>query len=196
MNIRLARNNTEPQLSISGMYQGNGLGGDQFSFTVPGQIVSRTGFASAFTQMFGSTYPGYGFTVSLSLPVRNHLAEANLADARSSKEHDLYAQRQVQQAITLDVANAVHQLEEYKLSMAAAKIALNLSQKTLDAEQHKYELGAETVFFVLEAQTELTQAQQALLQSQISYQVAVAAVQHATGDLLNRFQVQITGLAK
>jgi len=132
------------------------LGGDQFSFTVPGQIVSRTGFASAFTQMFGSTYPGYGFTVSLTLPVRNHLAEANLADARSSKEHDLYAQRQVQQAITIDVANAVHQLEESKLSMAAAKIALNLSQKTLDAEQHKYELGAETVFFVLEAQTELT----------------------------------------
>jgi outer membrane protein len=196
MNIRLARNNTEPQLSISGMYQGNGLGGDQFSFTVPGQIVSRTGFASAFTQMFGSTYPGYGFTVSLTLPVRNHLAEANLADARSSKEHDLYAQRQVQQAITLDVANAVHQLEESKLSMAAAKIALNLSQKTLDAEQHKYELGAETVFFVLEAQTELTAAQQALLQAQVNYQLAVAAVEHATGDLLKRFQVQITGLAK
>ena len=196
MSIRLARNNTEPQLSISGMYQGNGLGGDQFSFAVPGQIVSRTGFASAFTQMFGSTYPGYGFTVSLTLPVRNHLAEANLADARSSKEHDLYTQRQVQQAITLDVANAVHQLEESKLSMAAAKIALDLSQKTLQAEQHKYELGAETVFFVLEAQTELTAAEQALLQAQVNYQLAVAAVEHATGDLLKRFQVQITGLAK
>lgn len=195
MNIRLARNNTEPQLSISGMYQGNGLAGDELSFTVPGQIVSRMSFASAFDQLFGSTYPGYGFTVSLSFPVRNHQADANLGDARASKQHDLYSQRQTQQAITLDVANAVHQLEESKLSMAAAKIALDLSQKTLDAEQHKYELGAETVFFVLEAQTELTQAQQALLQAQVRYQLAVAAVQYATGDLLSHFQVEITGLA-
>lgn len=79
--------------------------------------------------------------------------------------------------------------------MTAAKIALDLSQKTLDAEQHKYELGAETVFFVLEAQTELTGAQQALLQAQVRYQLAVAQVQYATGDLLSRFQVEITGLA-
>lgn len=80
--------------------------------------------------------------------------------------------------------------------MEAANVALDLAKKTLQAEQHKYELGAETVFFVLEAQTELTQAEQALLQAQVSYQMATARVEHDTGGLLTKFQVQISSLSR
>ncbi len=184
-NIRLAHNGRLPSLSLSGTYQTNGLGG-----------APSSGLADALSQTFGADYPGYGFTVQLAFPIRNHAAEATLGNALASKRHDLYSERQLREQITLSVSNAVHQLEQAKESVAAAKIALDLSQKTLQADQHKYELGAETIFFVLEAQTELTQAEQTLLQAEVGYQQAVAQVDHETGGLLDRFHVQIADISR
>ncbi|HUJ30400.1 MAG TPA: TolC family protein [Candidatus Acidoferrum sp.] len=189
-NIRVAHNGLLPNLSLSGTYQTNGL-----NEVITNGAVSAGSFGTAMNQMFGFGYPGYGFALSLSYPFRNHQAQANMGDALAAKRRDLYFERQLHQAITLNTTNAVHQLEESKLSMEAAKVALDLAQKTLQAEQHKYELGAETVFFVLEAQTELTQAEQTLLQAQVGYQLATAAVDHATGGLLVRLRVQITNLS-
>jgi outer membrane protein len=183
-NVRVARNGKLPNLSVGGSYVTNGLGGPPTPFT------------TAASQMFGGQDFGYGFNVSLSVPIRNHSAEAALGTALASKRRDLYSERQLRESITLTVKNAVHQLEQAKQSVAAAKIALDLSQKTLQADQRKYELGSETIFFVLEAQTELTTAEQALLQAEVSYQDAVATVDHETGGLLDRFHVQIESMSQ
>ena len=93
-----------------------------------------------------------------------------------------------------DYKKLVDQLaeEQAKLSVAAGKEALDLAQKTLAAEQRKYELGSGTIFLVLEAQTELASAQQSLLQSQM----ALARVDHATGELLEPYHVQIAELTQ
>ena len=93
-----------------------------------------------------------------------------------------------------DYKKLVDQLaeEQAKLSVAAGKEALDLAQKTLAAEQRKYELGSGTIFFVLKAQTELASAQQSLLQSQM----ALARVDHATGELLEPYHVQIAELTQ
>ena len=93
-----------------------------------------------------------------------------------------------------DYKKLVDQLaeEQAKLSVAAGKEALDLAQKTLAAEQRKYELGSGTIFFVLEAQTELASAQQSLLQSQM----ALARVDHAIGELLEPYHVQIAELTE
>jgi len=64
------------------------------------------------------------------------------------------------------------------------------------AEQRKYELGNGTIFLVLEAQTELAAAQQSLLQAEVGYQLAVVALDHATGDLLVPYHVQIAELTR
>ena len=91
----------------------------------------------------------------------------------------------------MEVTNAVHSLEEAKLTMEAAKVAVNLAQESLHADERKYELGAEPVFFVLDAQTQLAQAELNLIQAQVSFQIAVAQVDHATGDLLEHHHVEI-----
>jgi outer membrane protein TolC len=76
----------------------------------------------------------------------------------------------------------VHQLEEAKLNLEAGKTAFDLAEKTLAADQRKYKLGSETVFFLLDAQTRVATARASLLQAQIDYQNAVAAVDYATGN--------------
>jgi outer membrane protein len=90
----------------------------------------------------------------------------------------------------------VHQLEQAKLSIVAGKEALDLAKKTMAAEQRKYELGSGTIFLVLEAQTEVAASEQSLLQAEVGYQLAVAAIDHATGELLEPYHVQIAELTK
>jgi outer membrane protein TolC len=183
--IRLAHNSLKPDLGLSGFYLGNGVAGN------PLNAVS-TGLGDSLSQTFHFTYPAYGAALSLILPVKNHSAEANLADAVVNRRRDQYQERRTNQNITLEVANSVHALEEAKLTMEAAKVAVNLARESLHADERKYELGAEPVFFVLDAQTQLAQAELNLIQAQVNFQIAVARLDHATGDLLEHHHVQIT----
>ncbi|HXJ07021.1 MAG TPA: TolC family protein [Candidatus Acidoferrum sp.] len=184
LSVRLAHNNLKPDLELSGFYSGNGLGGND-------PAVGNTGLGNSLSQSFLFTYPAYGASLSLALPIKNHNAEANLADSLVSRRRDQYQERGTNQSISLEVTNAVHALEAAKLGMEAAKVAVDLARDTLHADERKYELGAEPVFFVLDAQTQLAQAELNLIQSEVSFQLAVTQVDHATGDLLEHHHVQI-----
>jgi outer membrane protein TolC len=187
--IRLAHNHLLPELDLTGIYASNGLGGMELNSTT-GQTIG----SSSWSQVFGFGYPTYGAQLSLTLPLRNRGAKAELGNALVSRRGDLYGERQVREQVMLDVSNAVHLLEEAKLSIAAGKESVDLAKKSMAAEQRKYELGSGTIFLVLEAQTELASAEQTLLQAEVGYQLAVAGVDHATGGLLEPYHVQIAEL--
>jgi outer membrane protein len=189
--IRLAHNHLLPELDLTGQYASNGVGGTQFVAAGP-NIVKMT--SSSLNQLGGFNYPTYYGQLSLTLPLKNRAAKAEMGTALVSRRSDLYNERQLREQVGLDVSNAVHQLEQAKLSIAAGKEALDLAKKTMAAEQRKYDLGSETIFFVLEAQTELASAELSLLQAQVNYQLAVAGLDHATGELLEPYHVQIADL--
>jgi outer membrane protein len=181
--IRLAHNQLLPDLELQAFYLGNGVGGD-LNF---GGVVTRGGLNTSLHQLFSFAYPGYGASLTLTLPIKNRAAQANLGSALVSRHRDLYSAQQ---------ANAVHQLEEAKLSIAAGKTALDLAQKMLTAEHRKAQLGAENVFFELDAQTRVANAEATLLQAEVDYQTAVASLHNATGTLLQDYDVQISELTK
>lgn len=188
--IRLAHNHLLPELDFNGLYASNGLGGTQLNSA--GQKVS----SSSLSQLSGFGYPTYQAQLSLTLPVRNRAAQSELGSALVSRRSDLYNERATREQVLLDVRNAVNQLEQAKLSIAAGKESLDLAKKNTAAEQRKYELGPGTIFLVLEAQTEEATAEQTLLQAQVGYQLAVAGLDHATGELLEPYHVQIAELTK
>lgn len=193
--IRLAHKQLEPNLQLQGFYQSSGLGGNQYDL-LSGRLVSPGGFGSSMGQLFGFGYPGYGGTLSLTLPIRNRGAQSALGNALVSRTRDLYSGSQIRESITREVHDAVHQLEEAQMALTAGTASYQLAEKTLASEQRKFELGAETNFFVLDAQTRLAQAELSLLQTQVNYQVALAAVGHSTGDLLEPYHVQIVNLTR
>src|SRR5215472_9502407 len=166
VNVSLAQNHLQPDLSVTGFYQSNGIGGNQYSLVTPGLIVSRGGLGTSFNQLFGFNYPGYGATLTLNLPIRNRAAQADLGSALVTRHRDLYSEQQVRE------------------------------QKTLLADQRKYELGSETIFFLLDSQTRVATARANLLQAQIDYQNAISAVDYATGSLLDAYQVQVAEITK
>ena len=193
--IGYARNQLKPALNLSGQYSSNGVGGNEYDL-VTGQLTSQGGLGSSFGQLFGFGYSTYQGSLTLNFPVRNRGAEAQLGNALVNRTHDLYTSRQAQEVITRQVRDAVNQLNTAKLSLAAANTSLDLWRKSLAADQRKFELGAETNFFVLDAQTRLAQAELAQLQAEVNYQLALAAIRHATGDLLTPYHMQLEAASK
>jgi HAE1 family hydrophobic/amphiphilic exporter-1 len=192
--IQLAHNNLLPDLKLSGTYSSNGLGGNQFDAN--NQLISRGGLGDSLSQLLGFGFPSYGFTLTLNLPIKNRGAQADLGNFLVSRRHDLFAERRLREQIVLQVTSAIHQLEQAKLSVAASQVALELSKKNLGAEQRKIELGEKTSFFVLDAQTQVAQEESNLLQAEANYEIAVAAMQYATGNLLEPYQIQIKELMR
>ncbi len=190
--IRLAHNQLLPDLQLQAFYQGSGVGGNS-NF---GGVVTRGGLGTSVNQLFNFGFPGYGASITLNLPVKNRAAQSDLGTALVTRHRDLYSAQQAREQITQEVANAVHQIEQSKLSMAAGKAALDLAQKMLGAEQRKAQLGAENVFFQLDAQTRVANAEATLLQAEVDYQTAVASLHNATGSLLQDYDVQISELTK
>jgi HAE1 family hydrophobic/amphiphilic exporter-1 len=196
VNVRLAQNHLQPDLSLSAFYQSNAVAGNQYSLTNPGQLVSQGGLGTSLNQLFGFNFPGYGATLNLNLPIRNRSAQADLGTALVTRHRDLYTEQQAREQVTLDVNVAVHMLEEAKLTLAAGKTALELAEKTLAADQRRYELGTQPIFFLLDSQGRVATARAALLQAQTDYQNGVAAVDYATGNMLEAYRVQIGDLTK
>jgi HAE1 family hydrophobic/amphiphilic exporter-1 len=189
-NIKVATNGLKPNLSVGGFYTMNGIGGNLIDPTT-GLVSSSGGLLDSFSQLGSLNYPSYGLNLTLSLPLRNRSAEADLGNAMLQQKRALYTERQREQAIQQELKNAIDNLEQTKLSVAAAKVNRELAQKNLAAEQRKYELGVDTIFFVLDAQNQLSQAEQSLVSAEIGYQRALAGVDHATGDLLEKHRVML-----
>ena len=190
--IRLAHNQLQPSLNLSGFYTGSGLAGNLLdTSTTPPTVISATGLGTTLNQSIDFTSPTYGFTLSLSLPIRNRAAEANLGTSEINKRRDLYNTRQVEENIQLEARNAVNNLEVAKLSLAQAIIARDLAVKNLEGEQKKYDLGLDSIFVLLQTQLQLTSAEQTVIQAQVGYQLALVSADHATGEILEHHHVEI-----
>lgn len=190
LQIRQANDQLRPNLSLSGQYGTSGTGGPQYIrqdvFAGGSQVVSVLpgGITDALGQMFGFGLPTYGFGLTLSLPLKNHVAAANLADATVSKKLDAFRLRSAEQGVRLQVLNAISNLENSRASVELAKTARELAQKRVDAENKKYELGIDTIFFLLTAQTDLTTAESQLVNQTINYRLSQLALLRALGTLL------------
>ncbi len=187
VNIRVALNGLKPDLRLGGNYSSSGLGGNLFD---AGRLVSG-GLGDALGQLFDFSNPTYGFSLQLTVPIRSRQAQADLAAAEIARRRRLYAQRDLEQQIALEVRNAVNRLEQSKAGIAGATAARDLARKNQEAEQRRYDLGVGTVFFVLEAQQRASDAETQLLAAHIAYKKAVVAVERASATLLADNQIVI-----
>jgi outer membrane protein TolC len=142
------------------------------------------GFGDAFDQMFGFGFPIIGGGIQLRLPIKDRTASANYADAVVSKRLDQLRVRTLEQNVRLDVLNAVNQVENSRASVDLAKIAADLAQKRVEADQKRYELGTITLFFLLDSQNALTQAQSDLVTQSVQYRRNLLNLYRRTGTLL------------
>jgi outer membrane protein TolC len=192
--IKQSTNALRPDFSLTGSYSASGRGGIYYprASSVAGTGISSTaalvpipgGFGDALDQLFGLGFPTYALGLRLTLPIRDRAANANMADALLNKKLDALRTRSLEQTVRQDVLNAITQVESSKASIEIAKVGVDLAQKMLDAEQKKYDLGTTTIFFVLDAQTRLVNAQSVLVNNSVSYKRNILTLLQRTGELL------------
>ncbi|MGA3186599.1 MAG: TolC family protein [Bryobacteraceae bacterium] len=190
--IRQANDQLRPSLALTGQYGSSGTGGPQYILqnafsTGSPQVVTILpgGVTDALGQLFGFGLPTYGFGLTLTLPLKNRVAASNLADAAVNKKMDAFRVRVAEQGVRLQVLTAISNLESSRAGVELAKTARDLAKKRVDAEQRKYELGIDTIFFLLTAETDLTTAESQLVTQTINYRLSELALLRAAGTLLD-----------
>ena len=138
------------------------------------------GFPDAFGNVKDFNFPNYSVALNLNIPIRNRAAQADNAQAILEERQSETRIRQLQNNIVVQVRNAQIALEQNKARVEASQKARELAERTLDAEQKKYQLGASTIFFVIQAQRDLAAAQSAevaalsqLLKSRVEFDRAL-----------------------
>lgn len=192
LGIKLATNALRPDLSLTGGYTSKGRGGmfyqrdDVFGGT--GNIigVSPGGFGDALNQLFGFGVPVYQFGLSLRFPIRDRRASADLANSLVQKRLHTLRERSTAERIRLDVLTAVNNLESAKAGVKLAAVAADFAKKQVEAEQKKYDLGTNVMYFVLVAQTDLVNAQSELVRQSIQYRKSMLNLYRYTGELLEQ----------
>ncbi len=149
------------------------------------------GIGDALSQTFRFNYPTYYMELSLTLPIRDRAASADYADAVVNKRLDSLRARTTEQSLRLEVLNAISQVDSSKDSVRLAMVARDLAKKNLEAEQKKYDLGTTVLYFVLDAQTKLTNAESQLATESINYRRNLLRLFRVTGTLLDERGVKL-----
>jgi len=196
IDLEYTKNQLLPAVDLFAAYSQNGVGGKETirsGFGPDAPIVARSegGIFDAFGQLFGYGYTGYSVGLSVQIPLRNRAAQGE--NARAMTDERIAEQRITSQAqqIALEVRNALTQVDMNRARIEAATKARELSERRLEAEQKKFDLGASTIRFVLEEQRNVAQAQTDELQAIVNYTKALVDIDRAMGMTLKKNNIEI-----
>jgi len=195
------KNALKPTVDAFGTFQNNGLSGTLNQLPVPPvpgatnvNPINRNpaavdgyflgGYGTALSQVFRRNFPDYSIGVTLNIPLRNRGAQADmLREQLAVRQSEVRLQQQLNQ-VRVDVQNAVISLQQARARHQTSVKNRVLQEQTLDAEQKKYGLGASTIFFVIQAQRDLTSAQANEVAALSAYARSRNDLERATGQTL------------
>ena len=165
-----------PTLDAFAYYSGNGV---------------NTSYQNSLSQLVDSTAPDKGVGLSLTIPIRNRVAQSTQVRSEFEYRQAQLRIQQIENQIRIEVRNAQFGVQQNRASVASAQAALDLGRQSLDAEQKKYALGASTSTLVLQNQAAMTQAEVTLVSAQAAYEKAEVELDRAIGLLLDHSGIQI-----
>jgi len=155
------------------------------SATVPTSTTpSHQGFTTAQNQVFHNRFPVYAGQLTLTLPLRNRSAQAFHVRSLLVQRQLETQMQQLRNAALLDVRKSYIALTQGRAQVASASKARQLQQETFDAEQKKYQLGASTVYLVIQTQRDLIQAEGNEIRALANLVEAKAAYERSVGRTL------------
>lgn len=186
-----ARNARKPEIDLVGVMQNNGLGGPGTGFVGNPNPAFTSGYGGVLGQLLARDYPTYGVGVQFTLPVHNRIADADLARDELQVKQSQVRVKQLQNQAQLEVEDALIAMRRSRASYDAAVQARKYQQESLEAEQTKFEVGASTAFFVIQYESLLAQAKSTEVAAMSSYLKAKAALQRATGSILDENGISV-----
>ena len=192
LNLSVAKNQTLPSLDLKFSYSSPGISGDRLLYLnndpFLGVIIGREpgGVGQSIRDSFKFLYNNWNVGLTLSLPLGNVLTKADYAYARTDLTQSQVRLKSLEQQVTLDVSDAVRMIETNAKRINAYRVARELSERSLDAEQKKLAVGMSTNYFVLDFQDKVANARSLELRAKIDYILSVERLEKATGLSLEK----------
>ncbi len=168
------------------------------TITVPTVTIPGTpsflagGFNRSFANIFRSDAPNYSIGVTISFPLRNRTAKANLAGAEITANQIDTQLRQQEQVVIVEVRNAVQGVETARQRVFTSRRARENAEKQLEGERMLFDSGKSTTFFLFQRENTLTNARNSEIRAETDYSKALADLQRATSTTfqINNIDVQ------
>lgn len=186
LNVNYAKNQILPSLDLTASYWSPGLSGTQIIYDgnpIDGIIIGTIpgGPGDALQQAFGFTYNNWAVGLTLDIPLSSITSKAALAQARVNQEQALLRLKNQEQVVYLEIRNGVRAVQTDYKRVQSYRVARDLAEQKLKAEEEKLRVGLSTNFVVLTYQRDLSNARINELRAIVDYTLSLAALDRAMG---------------
>lgn len=171
--LRYQRNQALPGVDLTATYTTAGTGGTQLN-TTP---ITPGGYGDALSQLAKLQLPTWNVQVLVSYPIGTSVQDASFARARVQYQQSLAQLKSLELTVATDLTNQALTVQSAFQQVQAAVASRALSQKRLEAEQSKFEVGMSTNYNVVLAQRDFTDAQNSELRAVLTYRKALVDFQ-------------------
>jgi outer membrane protein TolC len=202
LNLTYARNQLLPGLNLTASYWSPGVSGEQIIYLnnnpLTGVIIGRIpgGSSAAMKDAFNFKYQNWSVGLTLTLPLNNFLSRAMYAQAKLNMEQSLLNLKSQEQQIFLEIKNAVRAVETNYKRVQAYRVARELADQKLAAEEEKLKVGLSTNYMVLQYQRDLSTARSTELRAIVDYNLSAAALDRALGLSLKNKDMKVSDFAR
>lgn len=194
-NVSLLKNQSMPQANLVANYGLQGIGGTLLNRDGQGgQIISTVpgGYGDALAFLRDREFPTWNVSLQIAYPIGTNPSEANYQRARITLEQNRTQLRQVELNIATQVTNIALQVEANWKRVEASRAARELAHRRLEAEQSKFEVGLSTNFFVVQAQRDLSDAENVELRAILDYRKSLVDFERVQQTSLGNAGISLT----
>ena len=192
--LRNLQDDTLPSLDLVGSFRLQGQGGTQLiskSLGGPSVLEIPGGYGDALDHLIDVDYPAWTVQLQMSYPLGQNAQRAAHARAQVQIRQTRTQLRQLELQIATEVTSAAVQMQSVQHRIDAARVARELAEEQLAAEESKFEIGTSTNFFVVQAQRDLATARESELRAILDYQYAVVEFERVQQTSLSRAGIAI-----
>jgi outer membrane protein TolC len=189
--LKFYRNQILPEVTLQVNYGATGLGGTQFirGEGFPGPVLGEAThpIGDVIGDVFRAAYPTWTAGLVFSYPLGRSSAEAGYARSRLQQNQGRLQIKTLELQIATEIREAGRQVNTSAERIQATRAARVLSERRLDAEQKKSDVGLSTSFLVFQAQRDFATARVNELRAILDYNKSLVdfeAIQEAalTGE--------------
>lgn len=206
LTMKGVKNALLPQLNLFAQMQNNGLVGqmntyangspEQVQAILAGRAAGLNGFfvggyGGFLNQLLSRNFPDYAVGFSLSIPLSNRMARADLINTQLTLRQQQISDRQLQNNIKLNVMNARTALLQARAAYDSAVKARILQEQTLNGERRKFQLGTSSFLNVVIVQRDTVLRQATEVQALNAYVRARNQLTNVLGDTLTEHHISM-----
>src|SRR5579863_1217862 len=193
ISLKGTKNELLPEIDVVGSFQSSGIAGPLNPTSGVGSAYPGVGgnYGTVLDQILKGTYPTYSVGINLTLPVRNRVAQSDVARDELQVRQTQVRLKQLENQIRAEVEDALIALQRTRAAYEAATETTRLQEQSLEIEQEKFDVGLSTNFLVIQYQSYVAQARSTEVAALDAYAKAKDQYERSVGLTLNIDNVSI-----